>query len=148
MNVRKILDAKGREVFAVRPDMPMRAFAQLIGRRKIGAAPVTDGDGDMVGIISERDVVRGFEIHGADLMGMTVSELMSTNVISCAPESTISDVAVLMSKHGIRHIAVLDDDDALAGFISIRDIAFSRLTELELDNEALRLMFDDMETVG
>lgn len=147
MNVRKILDTKGREVFAVRPDMPMRAFAQLVGRRKIGAAPVTDGDGEIVGIISERDIVRGFEIHGAGLMEMTVSELMSTDVISCAPESTISDVAVLMSKHGIRHIAVLDGE-ALAGFISIRDVAFNRLTELELDNETLRLMFDDMEAVG
>lgn len=147
MNVMKILKVTGREVITVRPDMPMRAFAQVVVRRKIGAAPVTDGDGNLVGVVSERDIVRGFEAHGGALSDMSVGDLMTTNVISCAPESSISDVAVLMSKHGIRHIAVLDGDD-LVGFISIRDVAFNRLTELEVDNETLRLMFDHYEAVG
>jgi CBS domain-containing protein len=52
-----------------------------------------------------------------------------------------------MHKHGIRHITVVDGDD-LVGFISIRDVAFNRLTQLEVDNQALRLMFDDLEAVG
>ena len=72
---------------------------------------------------------------------------MTRDVISCAPENSISDVALLMNKHGIRHITVLDGD-ALAGIISIRDVAFNRLTELELNNETLRLLFADMEAVG
>ncbi len=147
MNVKKILDVKGWDVITVRPDMPMRAFAQMVARQKIGAAPVTDDAGKLLGVISERDIVRGFEAHGGALTEMSVGELMTRNVVSCAPESTISDVAVLMSRHRIRHIAVIDGA-TLAGFISIRDVAFNRLTELELDNETLRLMFDDMETVG
>ncbi len=147
MNVMKILKVTGREVITVRPDMPMRAFAQVVVRRKIGAAPVTDGDGNLVGVVSERDIVRGFEAHGGALSDMSVGDLMTTNVISCAPESSISDVAVLMSKHGIRHIAVLDGDD-LVGFISIRDVAFNRLAQLQVDNEILRLMFDKYEAIG
>ncbi len=147
MNVRKILDAKGTDVFTVRPDMPMRAFAQIVVQRRVGAVPVTDEDGNLLGMISERDIVRGFEAHGGGLTEKSVGEFMTKNVISCAPENSISDVALLMSKHGIRHIAVLDDG-ALAGLISIRDVAFNRLSELELNNETLRTMFDNYEAVG
>jgi CBS domain-containing protein len=147
MNVRKILEVKGQDVITVGPDMPMREFAQIVIQRKIGAAPVTDGDGNLVGVISERDVVRGFDAHGGALTEKSVGDLMTRDVISCAPESSIPDVAVLMSKHAIRHVAVLDDG-ALVGFISIRDVAFNRLTQLEVDNEALRLMFDNYEAIG
>jgi CBS domain-containing protein len=147
MNVQKILDVKGRDVITVRPDMPMRDFAQMVIQRKIGAAPVIDDDGNLLGVISERDIVNGFEIHGGALTEKSVGDHMTRNVVSCAPETSIPDIAVLMSKHGIRHVAVLDDD-ALVGFISIRDVAFSRLTQLEVDNEALRLMFDNFEAVG
>ncbi len=147
MNVQKILDVKGTDVITVRPDMQMSAFAQIVVRQKVGAAPVTDDSGNLVGVISERDIVRGFDTHGVALAEKSVGELMTSNVISCAPENSISDVAELMSKHGIRHIAVLDGG-ALVGFISIRDVAFNRLSELELNNESLRLMFDNYEAVG
>ena len=147
MNVQKILDAKGSDVITVRPDMPMSAFAQIVVRQKVGAAPVTDDNGSLVGVISERDIVHGFDAHGVSLTKKSVGELMTNHVVSCAPENSLSDVAELMNKHGIRHIAVLDGG-ALVGFISIRDIAFNRLTELELNNEALRLMFDNYEATG
>ena len=147
MNVRKILDVKGTVVITVRPDTPMRDFAQIVVQRRIGAAPVTDDDGNILGVISERDIVRGFDAHGGGLTEKSVGEFMTKDVISCSPEISISDVAVLMSRHGIRHIAVLDDG-ALAGLISIWDVAFNRLTELELNNETLRVMFDNHEAVG
>lgn len=147
MNVRKILEVKGQDVITVGPDTPMRDFAQLVIQRKIGAAPVIDDDGNLVGVISERDVVRGFDAHGGALTGKSVGDFMTPDVVACAPESSIPDVAVLMSKHAIRHVAVLDDG-ALVGFISIRDVAFNRLTQLEVDNEALRLMFDNYEAIG
>lgn len=147
MNVRKILKVKGNDVITVRPDMPMREFARLVAKRKIGAAPVTDAGGQLVGVISERDIVRGFDAHGRDLIEKTVSQLMTDAIVSCAPENSISDVADLMSKHNIRHIAVLDKG-TLVGFISIRDVAFNRLTQLEVDNETLRLMFENDEAVA
>ena len=147
MNVRKILEVKGQDVITVGPDTPMREFAQIVIQRKIGAAPVTDGDGNLVGVISERDVVRGFDAHGGALTEKSVGDLMTRDVVSCTPDSTIPDVAVLMCKNGIRHVAVVDGGE-LVGFISIRDVAFSRLTQLEVDNEALRLMFDDFEAAG
>ena len=147
MNVRKIINAKGTEIVTVRQDLPISAFAKLVVDQSVGAAPVTDADGNLLGVVSERDIVRGFDLYGTELTRKTVGDLMTVEVVCCSPENSISDVAELMRKHGIRHIAVLDHG-ALAGFISIRDIAFNRLTELELNNETLRVMFDNKEAVG
>ena len=147
MNVRKIIDAKGPDIVTVRPDLMMSAFAKIVVGQSVGAAPVTDENGKLLGVVSERDIVRGFDLYGVGLMEKSVGDLMTAEVVSCVPENSISDVAELMRKHGIRHIAVLEDG-ALVGFISIRDVAFNRLSELELNNETLRVMFDNKEAVG
>ena len=145
MKVQKILDLKGADVFTVGPETPMRLFGEMVVERSIGAAPVTDHSGALLGIISERDIVRGFHAHGADLENMTVGDHMTKTVISCGSENTIADVIGLMCEHKIRHVAVLDAD-VLSGFISIRDVAFNRVAQLELDNETLRLMLENYDT--
>ena len=147
MKVQMILDLKGTNVHTVRPETPMRMFGEMVVERSIGAAPVTDRSGAILGIISERDIVRGFYAHGAALEKMTVGEHMTKTVISCGSENTVADVIGLMCEHNIRHIAVLDAD-VLSGFISIRDITFNRLAQLELDNETLRLILENYDTMG
>ena len=101
----------------------------LMGRRKI-----------------QDDVVRGFHAHGAELEKLTVDAVMTKEVVSCGPENTIADVVELMTDNNIRHLPVLDDD-VLSGFISIRDVAFNRISQLELDIETLRLMLENNQTV-
>ncbi len=147
MNVKQILDLKGRNVFSVQPDISIREFARLVAEKKIGAAPVTNGNNSLVGVISERDIARGLDCHGGELCAKTVGDLMTTEVVSCDLNNTVSDVVEKMSKHGIRHIAVLDGE-ALAGFISIRDLVFNRLSQLELDNETLRAMLENYDALG
>lgn len=147
MNVKQILDLKGRNVFSVQPDISIREFARLVAEKKIGAAPVTNGNNSLVGVISERDIARGLDCHGGELCAKTVGDLMTTEVVSCDLENTVSDVVEMMSRHGIRHIAVLDGE-ALAGFISIRDLVFNRLSQLELDNETLRVMLENYDALG
>lgn len=147
MNVKQIIDLKGRNVFSVQPDISIREFARLVAEKKIGAAPVTNGNNSLVGVISERDIARGFDSHGEELCTKTVGDLMTAEVISCRPDNTVSDVVEMMSKHGIRHIAVVDGA-ALAGFISIRDLVFNRLSQLELDNETLRAMLENYDAIG
>ncbi|MHA1536720.1 MAG: CBS domain-containing protein [Alphaproteobacteria bacterium] len=147
MNVKQILEMKGRDVFSVQPDITIRDFARLVAEKNIGAAPVTNGNNSLVGVISERDIARGLDCHGDGISAKTVSELMTAEVVSCGPENTISDVVELMSKHGVRHIAVLDGE-ALTGFISIRDLVFNRLSQLELDNETLRAMLENYDALG
>ena len=146
MKVQRILDIKGTDVFTVRPETPMRSFGEILVERSIGAAPVTDRSGALLGIISERDLVRGFYAHGAALEKMTVGDHMTKTVITCGTENTVADVVGLMCEHNIRHIAVLDADE-LFGFISIRDVAFNRLAQLELDNETLRIMLDNYDAI-
>ena len=147
MNVKQILDLKGRSVFSVQPDISILEFARLVAEKKIGAVPVTNGNNSLVGVISERDIARGLDSHGDGLSGKTVGDLMTAEVISCSPDNTVSDVVELMSKHSIRHIAVLDGE-ALAGFISIRDLVFNRLSQLELDNDTLRAMLENYDAIG
>ena len=108
---------------------------------------MTDDQGALLGIVSERDIVRGFHTHGADLEEIRVDSVMTTDVVSCGPKNTIADVIELMTDNKIRHVPVLEGS-VLAGFISIRDVAFNRIYQLELDNETLRLMLENYETIG
>jgi CBS domain-containing protein len=147
MKVQKILDIKGTDVFSVRPDASMRSFSEMVVKMGIGAAPVTDADGALLGIVSERDIVRGFHTHGANLENITVDAVMTKDVIKCGPDNTIADVIDLMTSNKIRHVPVLEDDQ-LVGFISIRDVAFNKIFQLELDNETLRIMLENYETMG
>ena len=139
MNVQQILDLKGKDVLTIEADLPVQEFAQMVADRGIGAAPVTNGDGGLVGVISERDITRGVGSHGGGLISKQVADLMTTTVITCEPENTISDVVELMRRHNIRHIPVVSED-TLEGFISIRDVLYNRLGQLELDVESLQIL--------
>lgn len=147
MNIKQILKRKGEEVFALRPDSPVREFAALVARQGIGAAPVTDCNGGLAGVVSERDVTRAFAARGAAIAESPVAELMTSSVVSCTPENSVSDVVDLMHQNSIRHLPVVEDG-VLVGFLSIRDVVFSRLNEIELDNMALREMLENYDTIG
>ena len=98
---------------------------------------VTDDDGKLAGIISERDIVRALNERGAGVQELGVSELMTHSVITCTPENSIGEVMELMTSHQIRHLPVVDGD-ALLGVVSILDIVKSRLSEVETDYSVLR----------
>ena len=98
---------------------------------------MTDDAGGLTGIISERDIVRGLARHGAGLGDMTVGELMTRDVITCAPDNSVEDVMKLMTEHRIRHLPVVGDG-GLLGVVSILDIVQSRLSEVETDYDVLR----------
>ncbi len=147
MNVQQILDLKGKDVLAIEKGMPVHEFACMVADRGVGAAPVTNGEGKLVGVISERDVTRGVGAHGGELMTQPAADLMTTTVITCGPDNTVSDVVELMRRHNIRHIPVVDED-RLEGFISIRDVLYNRMGQLELDNETLRAMLENYDSIG
>jgi len=147
MNVQQILDLKGKDVLTIEKNTSVQEFAQMVADRGIGAAPVTNGDGSLVGVISERDVTRGVGAHGGELMSKNVADLMTTTVITCGPDNTVSDVVELMRRHNIRHMPVVNED-RLEGFISIRDVLYNRMGQLELDNETLRAMLENYDSIG
>jgi signal transduction histidine kinase len=130
MQIGEMLDRKGHQVYAVRPEWTVREAAALIATRNIGATIVSDGAGKLLGIISERDLVRGLSESGAELLDRSVGGIMTASVVTCAPETSVGDALSLMASHRIRHLPVVQDGEVL-GLISIRDVLEFRLESLE-----------------
>jgi CBS domain-containing protein len=135
MRISEILSRKGSSVVTAGPDMTVTELVALLGEHRIGATPVVQG-GRTLGIVSERDVVRRLAEVGAGTLTQKVSELMSTDVITCAPEDSLDDVAALMTERRIRHLPVVSGTD-LVGIVTIGDAVAARLRELEKTREQL-----------
>jgi CBS domain-containing protein len=136
MPVETILRQKGTDVATIGPDLSVKRAADWLRVKNIGALVVTRGDA-LLGLISEREIVRAFSQYGEAVASMPVSEIMQHGVITVAPAETISRVMNLMTRHRVRHIPVLHDGK-LAGIISIGDVVKHRLIDLELENNVLR----------
>jgi signal transduction histidine kinase len=130
MQVGEILDRKGHQVFAVRPEWSLHEAAAVIARRNIGTTVVTDPKGALLGIISERDIVRALTEAGAGVFDLSVGTVMTAAVVTCPPEATVGEALSLMASHRIRHVPVMRNG-AVTGLISIRDILEFRLESLE-----------------
>jgi CBS domain-containing protein len=137
MYVRDILSTKGGRVTTIKPDSKILATSKLLSQHRIGAVLVTDAADKIVGIISERDIVRGLAGHGGAVAELTVTDLMTRDVRSCTLGDTISEIMVIMTTHRIRHLPVLEDGK-LAGIVSIGDVVKYRLDEAKLEVESMR----------
>ncbi len=137
MKVQAMLDAKGSEVATTRPDATIATAIGILKQEGIGALVVTGPSGELTGIISERDIVRGLVDHGGDLLKMPVAELMTRSVKTCGPDHNTNDVMAEMTRSRIRHLPVLDGG-RLCGIISIGDVVKNRLEELETETYVLR----------
>jgi CBS domain-containing protein len=137
VDVERILATKGREVATTRPEGSVAMAAGLLRARGIGAL-VVSGDGQRVdGILSERDIVRGLAHHGADVLGLRVSDLMSRTVHTCTPQDTLKSIMARMTRHRVRHLPVVDGG-RLCGIVSIGDVVKHRLDEIEDEVNVLR----------
>ncbi|MFL6161765.1 MAG: CBS domain-containing protein [Jatrophihabitantaceae bacterium] len=129
MKIAGILARKGTSVVTAPPSTSVAQFIQLLAEHRIGAVLVVS-DGRTVGIVSERDVVRRLAEVGAGALDQPISELMSTELVTCTPEDSLDDIAVLMTERRIRHLPVLADGE-LTGIVTIGDVVAARLRELE-----------------
>ena len=136
MQIGELLDRKGHQIYSARPDWTMRQAAALIAGRNIGTTIVTDEAGTLLGILSERDFVRGIAEHGSALLDWRVASLMTTSVVTCTPETSVGDALSLMASHRIRHLPVMREADVI-GLISIRDVLEFRLASLEANFASL-----------
>ena len=137
MHISDLLNAKGTEVIATGPAETVAATARLLNYQRIGAVLVRDAKDNVVGVISERDIIRGIAVNGARALDMEVRELMTREVVSCKPTDTISEVMRVMTTRRFRHLPVMEDG-ALKGMISIGDVVKHRLDESELETRVLR----------
>jgi CBS domain-containing protein len=142
--IEHILHRKGREVETISAGALVSDAAVRLRDRNIGALVVmsdedVEGGVTVAGILSERDVVRALGVAEADsaaVLGQPVSALMTTEVVTCEPRTTVDELMRLMTDRRIRHVPVLDGG-TLAGIVSIGDVVKSRIDELKEETDTL-----------
>ena len=137
MTVAAILKSKGDRVATTRPDATIETVVHRLKLEGIGALVVSEDGRRVAGIISERDIVRGLAEHGEALLAMKASELMTTGVVTCEPDTTVNQVMARMTRQRIRHVPVVVDG-RLGGIVSIGDVVKHRLDEMETEVRVLR----------
>jgi CBS domain-containing protein len=137
MNVAGILKVKGSDIVTARADHTLLETAQTLAAHRIGALVVTEGDGRVSGIISERDIIRAIAENGAQALKSPVKSFMTANVVTCVPEDTVADLMNEMTQGRFRHLPVVEDG-RLTGIVSIGDVVKQRIAETELEVEAMR----------
>ena len=135
MRISDVLRSKGSSVATVDPGISVSGLVSELARHNVGAMVVVENE-VVVGIVSERDVVRRLHEHGADLLNARVSEIMTSNVFTCLPTDSVDSLAATMTERRIRHMPVVVDG-RLIGIVSIGDVVKSRIGELESDREQL-----------
>jgi CBS domain-containing protein len=136
VQVSSLLESKQQDVATISQERTVNDALQLLKERGIGALVVTGPKPPLVGIFSERDVVRALATSGADALNMTVAELMSTDVKTCDVTATVTELMGLMTERRIRHVPVVHEQQ-LVGMISIGDVVKARFDELEHEKKDL-----------
>jgi CBS domain-containing protein len=137
MTVSIILAAKGREVVTIEPGATLKSAVALLAERRIGAVLVLGAENRIVGILSERDIVRAVAEAGAAALEQPVSQSMTRKVSTCTESETIASLMERMTAGKFRHLPVVDQG-RLVGMISIGDVVKHRLQEMERDSAAMR----------
>jgi len=137
MTVKNLLKGKGRFVPSVRSDSTINDVIDQLETDDAGALVVTDDDLEILGIISERDVVRGLKLKGRDFLDTPISEVMSSPVFVCEHDQPLTSVMALMDENQIRHIPIVENGE-LCGIVNMLDLVKHRLEELEFEAGSLK----------
>jgi CBS domain-containing protein len=140
MRIADILRNKGAAVATVTESTTVTGLLAELAVHNIGAMVVIGSGGSIgavVGIVSERDVVRHLRQYGSDLLRRPVGEIMSGVAVTCRPEDPVDDLAALMTNNRVRHVPVLDDG-RLVGIVSIGDVVKIRMEELQDERQQLQ----------
>ena len=128
---------KGADVITVRSDASVVELLALLSEHRIGAVVVSD-DGEAVnGIVSERDIVRHLHTDGAGLLEAPVSQIMTAEVHTCAPDDSLDDLEAAMTERRFRHVPVVVDGKLYA-IVSIGDVVKNRIDDLQSERDQLR----------
>lgn len=138
MLVRELLSKRSTDVITIRPEDTVQTTAQILAANNIGAMPVCDFEGNLIGVISERDLARSFTRPGSQpLRELKVADIMTRNVITCSPDDDVRDAMRQMSARHIRHLPVVEGGK-LCCMLSSRDVLEAVMAELTLERNVLR----------
>ena len=140
MIVKNILQNKirGAGVVSVDPDVTITAAATMLAQHRIGALIVLGADGAIIGILSERDIIRGLAESTDACLALKVRDLMTSQVLTCREQDTIDSVMTTMTNRRFRHLPVLDNFGTLVGMVTIGDVVKSSLDSAHQDVESMR----------
>jgi len=138
MQVRHILQEKGRHVITVTEAMTVCDAAKMLAEKRIGVVLVKSAEAPLIGILSERDVVRAVASDGIEALSRPVSSYMTRNVATCSEGDTVEELMEMMTRGRFRHVPVMDGDKRLCGLISIGDVVKSRIAETLNEANSLR----------
>jgi CBS domain-containing protein len=137
MNVKAILSTKGDGVVTIEPNVTLEAAVAVLAKHRIGALVVLGADQRVIGILSERDIVRSLAELGSAALAMPLAQVMTRKVVTCTESETVSGIMERMTNGKFRHVPVIEQDQ-LVGIVSIGDVVKHRLSEIETESAALR----------
>jgi CBS domain-containing protein len=138
MVIASILKTKGNRVVSLAPDQTILEAARLLAEHRIGAALVRDPAGELLGILSERDIVGGMAAHGPGTTGLKATQFMTRDLVTVRPETLVTEALSLMTQRRVRHLPVLDASGGLVGLVSIGDLVKARIEAAEQEAEELK----------
>ena len=137
MKIETILARKGLEIFTLRAEDTIQTASALLTTNKIGALPVRNKDNELIGILSERDVVRGLYEKGVGVADLKVSDLMTENVTTCSRADDVKAVQETMSNRHFRHMPVVENNQ-LVGMVSQGDVVKVCLEQSQMEANVMR----------
>jgi CBS domain-containing protein len=137
MTIGMILSDKGREIVSIEPAATLKSAATLLAEKRIGAVVILGADHRIIGILSERDIVRAIGERGIAALDESVSQTMTRKVSTCTEGETLISILERMTEGKFRHVPVVDQG-RLTGIVSIGDVVKHRLREMERDSAAMR----------
>lgn len=136
MTIAAVLRTKGSEVETITAHARVADAVARLGERRIGALPVVEG-AEIVGIMSERDVIYCLRDHGPEVLDWPVSRVMSSPAITATPDTDVLAALALMTQRRIRHLPVVEAGE-IRGIVSIGDLVKHRMERIEAEAEAMR----------
>lgn len=137
MLIAHVLRDKGAVVHTLAADVTLQVAIRELHERKVGALVVMDGSGEILGVISERDVVREVARRGSKALEDNVAAVMTRDVITACPDETIDEGLGRMTDRRIRHLPVVDGG-RLIGIVSIGDLVKHRIAAVEAEAAAMQ----------
>jgi CBS domain-containing protein len=137
MTVKAILEKKGHDVLTLGPNEKLSEAIRILTEHRIGALVITNGDHKIVGILSERDIVRVLGRRGAAILDEPVRAVMTARVRICNESHTVNQVMEMMTQGRFRHLPV-EKDGRLSGIVSIGDVVKRRIEDVEREAEDIR----------
>lgn len=137
MNIDQILNDKGREVISVKAETSLEAAARILDEKRIGAVVALGGGGEIIGVLSERDIIRQMARRGGNALQMPVGEAMTRDVITIESSTKIEDAMQLMTDRRVRHLPVFRNG-GLVGVVSIGDLVKWKIATTEAEAEAMK----------